>query len=410
MTSPAPAIDPVKLDRLAEVAIKVGLQLATGQELVMTAPVEALPLVAPHHRARLPGRAVLVTTLFSDDEATLARYRMRPTAASTRRRGWLFDGMAKAFRGGAARLAIVGDEPVAAGRRRTRRRSRAPTARDRWPIGRRSSRSPSFDINWTIVAYATPGLGRSRCSRTSREDVAVASSGDAIFAASRVDGADPVAAWKTHNAALHARTGLAERAALRGAALPRPGHRPDRRPRRRPCLGRRRRRPPRTASPATPTSRPRRCSPRRTTARVDGHVRSTKPLSYQGTLIQDIARPLRGRARSSKPARRSGEAVLAKVLDTDEGARRLGEVALVPHSSPISQQRAAVLQHPVRRERRQPHRARPVPTPSASRRRRHDAGELAAARRQPEPDPYRLDDRLGRDRLDGLAEDGRASR
>ncbi|WP_370656516.1 aminopeptidase, partial [Klebsiella pneumoniae] len=31
-----------------------------------------------------------------------------------------------------------------------------------------------------------------------------------------------------------------------------------------------------------------------------------------------------------------GEDVLQKVLDTDEGARRLGEVALVPHSSPIS--------------------------------------------------------------------------
>ena len=31
-----------------------------------------------------------------------------------------------------------------------------------------------------------------------------------------------------------------------------------------------------------------------------------------------------------------GEEVLNKVLDTDEGARRLGEVALVPHSSPIS--------------------------------------------------------------------------
>jgi aminopeptidase len=34
---------------------------------------------------------------------------------------------------------------------------------------------------------------------------------------------------------------------------------------------------------------------------------------------------------------RTGEAVLAKVLETDEGARRLGEVALVPYSSPISQ-------------------------------------------------------------------------
>jgi aminopeptidase len=31
-----------------------------------------------------------------------------------------------------------------------------------------------------------------------------------------------------------------------------------------------------------------------------------------------------------------GEQVLLKVLDTDEGARRLGEVALVPNSSPIS--------------------------------------------------------------------------
>ena len=42
---PAPAIDPVKLDRLAEVAIKVGLQLQAGQDLLLTAPVNALDLV-----------------------------------------------------------------------------------------------------------------------------------------------------------------------------------------------------------------------------------------------------------------------------------------------------------------------------------------------------------------------------
>ncbi len=36
-TEPATAIDPVKLDKLAEVAIKVGLQLQPGQDLVMTA-------------------------------------------------------------------------------------------------------------------------------------------------------------------------------------------------------------------------------------------------------------------------------------------------------------------------------------------------------------------------------------
>src|SRR5438105_15948363 len=34
----SPAIDPVKLDRLAEVAVKVGLQLQPGQDLLLTAP------------------------------------------------------------------------------------------------------------------------------------------------------------------------------------------------------------------------------------------------------------------------------------------------------------------------------------------------------------------------------------
>ena len=69
--------------------------------------------------------------------------------------------------------------------------------------------------------------------------------------------------------------------------------------------------------------------------RVEGHVVRTKPLSYQGTLIEGIAvRFEAGRIVEARASR--GEDVLKKVLDTDEGARRLGEVALVPHSSPIS--------------------------------------------------------------------------
>ena len=69
--------------------------------------------------------------------------------------------------------------------------------------------------------------------------------------------------------------------------------------------------------------------------RVEGHVVGTKPLSYQGSLIDGIAvRFEAGRIVEAKAAR--GEDVLRKVLATDEGAGRLGEVALVPHSSPIS--------------------------------------------------------------------------
>ena len=62
---------------------------------------------------------------------------------------------------------------------------------------------------------------------------------------------------------------------------------------------------------------------------------ATKPLSHNGTLIENIqARFEEGRMVELKATK--GENVFNKVLDTDEGARRLGEVALVPHSSPIS--------------------------------------------------------------------------
>jgi aminopeptidase len=69
--------------------------------------------------------------------------------------------------------------------------------------------------------------------------------------------------------------------------------------------------------------------------RVEGIVASTKPLSHQGTLIQDIA--VRFEAGNIVQASaRTGQDVLQRMISADEGARRLGEVALVPASSPIA--------------------------------------------------------------------------
>ena len=69
--------------------------------------------------------------------------------------------------------------------------------------------------------------------------------------------------------------------------------------------------------------------------RVNGTVRSTKPLSYGGSLIEEFElRFAEGRVVGLKAAR--GEAVLQQMIDTDASAGRLGEVALVPHSSPIA--------------------------------------------------------------------------
>jgi aminopeptidase len=69
--------------------------------------------------------------------------------------------------------------------------------------------------------------------------------------------------------------------------------------------------------------------------RADGTVTATKPLSYMGTMIEDIRVKFeKGRIVEARASR--GQEVLQKLIDSDEGARRLGEVALVPHSSPIA--------------------------------------------------------------------------
>ena len=321
-----------RLGRLGEVAVRVGLGLAPGQELVITAPLDAVPLVRriTEHAYRVG--ASLVTSLLSDDATTLARFEHAADAAFDTAPGWLFDGMAAAFRGGAARLAIAGENPSLLAGQDPGRVARANRARS---VAYRPALEliTSFGINWTIASYATPAWARTMFPDLP-EDEAVATLWDAIFAASRIDAPDPVAAWAAHNAVLQARTtmlnakhyaalhfrgpgtdlrvGLADgHLWLGGAEVAKNGI---------------------TCNPNIPTEE---VFTTPHMLRVDGTVRSTKPLSYQGTLIQDIAVRFEGGSIVDATAR-TGQEVLQKVLGTDEGARRLGEVALVPHSSPIS--------------------------------------------------------------------------
>ena len=106
------SIDPVKLDRLAETAIKVGLRLEPGQDLFLTAPVAALPLARRIAEQAYKAGAGLVTPIFSDEEMTLARFRFAPDESFDRAPGWLYEGVAKAFGANTARLAIVGEDPM----------------------------------------------------------------------------------------------------------------------------------------------------------------------------------------------------------------------------------------------------------------------------------------------------------
>jgi aminopeptidase len=332
-TVAAVSVDENRLDRLAELAVRVGLNLQPGQDLLLTAPLEAAPLVRRIAIHAYQAGAGLVTPLFADPEVTLARFRHGADDAFDRAPGWLYDAMGKAFDANTARLAVVGDDPMLLAGEDPEKVGRANKANSiaYTPARERITR---FDINWNLVAWPGSAWAGRMFPKLPHAE-AVARLADAIFAASRVDGDDPVGAWKAHNAALRARSdwmnaksfhslhfrgpgtdlmvGLADgHEWMGGASVARNGI---------------------TCNPNIPSEE---VFTTPHAARTEGVVAATKPLSHMGSLIDGIrVRFESGRIVEAHASR--GEEVLRKLIDTDEGAARLGEVALVPNGSPIAQ-------------------------------------------------------------------------
>ena len=101
-----------KLDRFAKVAVHVGINLQPGQELLISATTEMMPLVRRITEHAYKAGALLVTTFYSDDEAVLARYKYAGDASFDYAAQWMADSIAAAFKSGAARLALAGSNPA----------------------------------------------------------------------------------------------------------------------------------------------------------------------------------------------------------------------------------------------------------------------------------------------------------
>jgi len=328
----ADPIDPVLLDRMAEVAVKVGLNLQPGQDLLLTAPTAALPFVRRIAVHAYKAGAATITPLFNDDEITLARYGHAHDLSFDRAPGWLYDGMGAAFSANCARMAVVGDNPLLLSGQDPDKVARAARAN---AVAYRPALTyiSNFDINWSLCSYPHPAWAKQVFPDLSERE-AIAALARAIFAASRVDQPDPVANWAAHNAHLHDRAawlnghrfhalhftgpgtdltvGLADGHAWMGGSSPASNGI--------------------VCNANIPTEE---VFTTPHALRVEGHVAATKPLSHQGSLIENIAVRFEGGRIVEAHASR-GEEVLRRILASDEGASRLGEVALVPHGSPIS--------------------------------------------------------------------------
>ena len=333
MTDTALPFDTTLLDRLAEVAVGTGLNVQPGQQVVLTGSAEALPLIRRIAAAAYRRGAALVTPILSDEQILRARYQHAADDTFDTAAEWLFGGMAKAYEGNAARIHVSSENPMALADMDPEKVGRAAKAQSiaYKPALKHIS---EFNVNWSIVSY--PGRAWAQLMFPDLDgDAAQAKLAEAIFAASRVDRNDPEKAWEAHNAELKRReTWLNDQDF---AALHFTGHGTDL------TVGLAEGH--RWVGGGNTAKNGVYCNPNIPTeevfttphaGRVDGVARATKPLSHQGTLIEDIeVRFEAGRIVEASASK--GEAVFRKLIETDEGAARLGEVALVPHASPISE-------------------------------------------------------------------------
>jgi aminopeptidase len=324
-----------KLDRLAEVAVRIGAGLQPEQELVITASTDALPLVRRITEQAYKAGAKLVTTFYTDDVASLARYQHAPDSTFDYAPTWYYEALAAAYQSGAARMGITGANPALLAQQDPAKVSRANTATSKAykPAMEFITR---FAINWTIVAAATPAWAALVFPNDAPDD-ALAKLWDAIFYTSRITGDDPIADWKQHNANLSRRVEFLNNKRFHSLRFFTPDNATDLTvglaDQHLWCGGGA------TASNGfycnanIPTEE---CFTTPHKARVNGHVAASKPLSHQGTLIENIRCTFKD-GRIVNATATAGEAAITKLISTDEGARQLGEVALVPHNSPIAQ-------------------------------------------------------------------------
>ena len=324
----------------AELTVRIGLNLAPGQRLLIIGPVanggcslEAAPLVRQITAAAYDAGARLVETLWGDEALLGARLARAARDSFDDFSAWLPSALVQHVEGGHAVLSIYANDPdqlkdfppehVAAVQQATARAVR--------PFREHISRNQT---NWAVVAAAAEAWA---CRVY--PDLPAADQMTALWAAitrlCRLDRPDPIAAWETHLGQLAARTEQLNAKRYTAVRYRGPGT---------------------TLTIGLPeghlwvggrstSAAGIRFAPNLPTEevftmphkdRVDGVVRSTKPLSYAGTLIEGFSLTFaEGRVVEVKAEK--GEDVLRRLVQMDEGAARLGELALVPHNSPVAQ-------------------------------------------------------------------------
>jgi aminopeptidase len=327
------------LKKYSNLAVNIGLNLQPGQKLIIQAlkyggvPIQAAPVIRELAASAYQAGAPLVDVLWRDDDLNLIRFKHAPRDSFEEFPAWQADGILKVIENGGAMLSISAFDPdLMEGQDPDLLSKQQTTIRKYWkPISNHIGKNT---MNWTVLSIPVAGWARKVFPDLPEAEQQPAL-WDALFKVCRVYEDDPTAAWQAHiiklgkrsnylnqkkYSSLHytapgtdLRIGLPEGHVWRSAGFRSQGG---------------------IAFTANvPTEEVFTLPDRRLT---EGTVSSSRPLAYSGNVINNFSLTFK-EGKVVDFSAEQGESVLKNLLNVDPNANMLGEVALVPNSSPISQ-------------------------------------------------------------------------
>lgn len=315
-----------RLRKYAQLAVKIGVNLQPGQVLAVNAFLEHAPFAREIARAAYEAGASFVDVQYADQHVRREHIANAAEDQLGYSPPWAVERYDEIGRIGGALLAISGNpEPELYSDLDGERVGKARMKE----VAEASLRLSDGLCNWSIVAYPNEGW-----ARTVFDEPDVERLWDAVAHAVRLDTDDPVAAWRAHLERLQGRASAMNERRFDHLRYRGPGtdlliglH------------------PESTWQAAldhsngidhvanmpteevftTPDSR-----------RVEGHVRATLPLQIQGNIVRDLEIRFEG-GRAVEVKAGTGEDVMRTHVATDDGAARLGEVALVDGHSAVGE-------------------------------------------------------------------------
>lgn len=323
-----------KLSDYAKLIVNVGINVQKGEPLVISSPIEGIEFTRLLAKHAYETGASEVHVNWNDEVLTRLKYENAPMEIFESYPLWHAEGMVDYAKRGAGFVSIAAQDPELL---KGIDPKKIAAANKSSSMALREWRNYTMnDLNsWCVMSIPTKNWAK-RVFPNVSEDEALEKLWDAVFKATRMDSEDPVKAWEKHLDTLQEKVNFLNDKKFKSlhytskngtdlvVGLPE-GHI--------------------WAGGGGDNSKGTYFVANMPTEEVftmphkngvNGVVYSTKPLNYSGSLIDDFnIRFKDGKVIDFKA--KVGEEVLKDLLDIDEGAKYLGEVALVPFSSPISQ-------------------------------------------------------------------------